>query len=70
MENDTIRARSYRQHFQARREFRIRQTKSVGKTSHELHDERARARHYTDFSPEKLREIYEKAGLVPDEHAK
>jgi integrase len=28
------------------------------------------ARHYTDFSPEKLREIYEKAGLVLDEHAK
>jgi integrase len=28
------------------------------------------ARHYTDFSPEKLREIYEKAGLVLDEHTK
>jgi len=28
------------------------------------------ARHYTDFSSEKLREIYEKAGLVLDEHAK
>jgi intergrase/recombinase len=28
------------------------------------------ARHYTDFSPEKLREIYEKAGLMLDEHTK